>query len=203
LFIDAVYGEYNQFGPAIADELRRDDDTRELVLDTVVRPLLAWYELAGALALADAGVDTLLESLRRQVQRCVDMLAGGGLETAVLGITDGEVSEAGPTAVPSGLALLAPRFVDYPLASWALLDPLMRLWRAAHRIDEVDLIAEIGEWLAAAPFKVAAGRESLPDEVRSVTGFLGDHPELSRQLQDKADLAKDRPSRTSLIANRP
>ena len=49
--IDEIYREYAQFSPAIANELTTDDTARTMVLDIVVRPLLAWYTLAGDLGL--------------------------------------------------------------------------------------------------------------------------------------------------------
>src|SRR5260221_145191 len=46
--IDAIYDEYYQFSPGIAANLEQDAVARNAVLRIVVRPLLAWYTLAGA-----------------------------------------------------------------------------------------------------------------------------------------------------------
>ena len=40
-------GDYALFSPAIAAELEHDDVARLTVLAVIVRPLLAWYTLAG------------------------------------------------------------------------------------------------------------------------------------------------------------
>jgi len=76
------------------------------------------------------------------------------------------------------------------MATWALLDPLLRLWGAAS-VEEFDLVEQVGEWLIDAPYEAVAEAVepgSLGDAVRSVTGFLDNRPGLTQRLYERTSL---------------
>ena len=68
--IDVIYGEYAQFSPGIASELQQDETSREAVLHLVVRPLLAWYTLAGTLALEQADQEAASQAVQDVLNAC-------------------------------------------------------------------------------------------------------------------------------------
>jgi hypothetical protein len=183
--IEAVYGEYERFSPAIAAELTRDDVARDAVLDAVVRPLLAWYTLAGELGFGQGARD-FDAAVREVVESCPEQYGAvmvGLLESAGAGAWP-------PESTPSLLSDLAPRVADFPFASWAILDPLIRAWKT--RVDGLDVVEQVGQWLATAPLQLLdppTGTEALERELETLTGFLSFDPEQGRRLGERLSAA--------------
>ena len=179
--IDAIYDEYARFSPQIAAELRGDPGGQLLVLGHVVQPLFAWYRLAAAAALSpeDAeGRAGAAEALARARPR-----EGGAM---VLGLLEGLREGSVPLLVPPLLRDLAPRIADYRFAGWAILDPLIRLWRGAGR--PFDATAEIADWLADAPLDLLpqpCAACGLADDLDTVAGFLAFAPDRRARLADR------------------
>jgi hypothetical protein len=171
--IDSVYEEYWRFSPPIAAELR--DNPRELflVLGHVVRPLFAWYTLAAALALDP---DDAARQRAASEALAEERPHGGG--ELVLGLLETLRSGAPlPPDLPLLLCDLAPRIAEFRFASWAILDPLVRLWRGAG--EGFDARGEIADWLAAAPLDhlppcVGCG---LASELETIAGFFAFAPD--------------------------
>ncbi len=163
--INAVYTEYADFSPAVAAQLTTDTTARALVLDTVVRPLLAWYTLAGALGLRE-GTDAVAAStadFHRAFPRT-------GVRTDELGdLAHGLLS----------------RTDELPLAAWALLDPLTAAWRC-HTLH-LDPAAEIADWLAGAPIDALGtqGGCTTEPERRVLIAFLDFSPEHRDRFEDR------------------
>lgn len=155
--IDAIYREYWQFSPAIAAELQHDPVRRQLVREVVVQPLVAWYALAGKLGLERAGEATIRDAVR-------------------------QVAEACPSGtMPDPLGAFAPQLrearAQFPFASWAILDPLLRVWSAVQ--EGRDVVEDVARWLASAPiesFDVPA------HELEVLSGIMAFHPDARRQL---------------------
>jgi hypothetical protein len=204
--IEVVYGEYYEFSPGIAAELRANPLAREAVLATVVRPLLAWYGLAGALALEredEAAVSGAVAEMAA---------ARGGLDGGMIGglLERIRAGEALPASAPGFLVELAPRVAaaaGHRNAAWAILDPLIRAWRmeVANREAVVD---EVGEWLATAPLEYLApgpDPELLDEELRVLAGFLAFRPlaraELGARLRTAWPGAADALRRAGMLSS--
>lgn len=184
--IEAIYLEYESFSPPIAAELHEDAATRGLVLDCVVRPLFAWYRLAGTLAL-----DLGNQSARRQeaqlavAEACPpDALADAEMIVSLLEAL--RVSAPLPAGLPPLLRGLVPRIAELRFVPWAILDPLIRMWRAAS--EGRDVTSEVADWLAAAPLErlpQPSDPEALRTELALVAGFLAFAPDRRHTLGDR------------------
>ncbi len=174
--IEAIYDEYAEFSPAIAAELTTDAAARRLVLDSVVRPLLAWYTLAGALGLRDDP----------------DTVAAATIDFHASFPPSGLVHEPGAEIARLSQEVLAR--TDLPLATWAILDSLTAAWRC--RTEHLDPAAEIAHWLVDAPLEslgsgwggASSGETGVPDidrELETLTGFLDFAPQHRQELVQK------------------
>lgn len=172
--IDSIYADYARFSPAIASGLHGNAFARNLVLGLVVKPLFAWYRLAGVLGLEPENSEAqsawraaLVEAgaVHRQLAPMLSLLAAAR--------TDAE--RAGP--VPPQLRQLAAQLEELPHATWALLDPLTRICKIAD--EGSDPAAEIADWLACAPIEAARGpvsRADLRRERSTIAGFFSFAP---------------------------
>ncbi|MEO8166024.1 MAG: hypothetical protein ABI619_11580, partial [Betaproteobacteria bacterium] len=79
--ISVIYDEYAQFSPGIAGELEQDAFARQAVLWIVVRPLLAWYTLAGTLALEQADQKAVSQAKRGVLKACPRFLGRSSIVT--------------------------------------------------------------------------------------------------------------------------
>ena len=79
--IDVIYREYSQFSPGIAAELQQDAVARMAVLWIVVRPLLAWYSLAGTLVFEQADQNVVNQAVREVLSVCPRYLGGSSIAT--------------------------------------------------------------------------------------------------------------------------
>jgi hypothetical protein len=192
--MDAIYREYYRFSPRIAIELRHDDAAREGVLALAVHPLIAWYSLAEAIALAPENTGA---ATREVLDSCPDNIDAAMVAAAMAAIRAGEVIPAGAPPILSYLAARARNVARLPFACWAILDPLARIWTSvAHDLDAED---EARLWLASAPLEalsppdhdlldielalLAAGPLSRPGDRREMGGRLVvAWPEARQQL---------------------
>lgn len=181
--IEAVYDEYARFSPAIAAELYQDATARGTVLASIVRPLFAWYMLAGTLGFE--GDDR--HACRRAAQDVLDACPPDLDGRTIVGLLEALRSGAPlPPVLPPMLLELAPRAAEFRYASWAILDPLIRAWRSA--IDDLDVVEEVAQWLAGAP---------LEDLVRPV-----DAASLEAELAVIADFLAFSPSKRTVVGER-
>lgn len=181
--IDVIYGEYEQFSPGIAAKLQQDAITREAVLQTVVRPLLAWYTLAGTLAFEPADQKAINQAAQDVLKVCPQYLGGISIITLLEAIRAGEEL---PANTPPVLLDLAPRIAHFQFASWAILDPLIRAWRSA--TDQLDVVDEVAQWLVTAPLEALSAPsdpEILDAELGVLADFLDFKPAVRQQLGER------------------
>jgi hypothetical protein len=161
--IERIYAEYYRFSPAIAAQLDQAATPREATLRLVVRPLLAWYALAAALAF-DHTDRVALRQAKRALDDACPRLAGRAAVVSVL-----ESLLAGkpvPAGAPRMLRQFAPQIeaaARLPFARWAILDALLLAWRpATHR----DPAAAVAQWLASAPLEQLPLQAGAPFEAQ-------------------------------------
>lgn len=183
--IEAIYREYAQFSPAIAADLEQDTVSRQAVLWVVVRPLVAWYSLAGKL-----GLERDEESVRAAVQQvaeaCPRYLSPASIASMLEVVRSGREL---PETAPDLLREFAPKIADaarFPFASWGILEPLVRVWTAA--AEGRDVVEEVAQWLAGAPidsFLIPASPQQLESELEVLSGIMAFHPAARRQLGER------------------
>lgn len=147
--IDAIYREYWQFSPGVADQIRTSDAARLSVMTLVVKPLFAWFQLAGQLALAPADREAAARAERALRAACPRYLGPARVANYLRQLRD---DSAVPASMPALVAQLAPglnQALGLPLVRWAVLDPLLRAWQCA--ADGREGRGEVARWLAAAP----------------------------------------------------
>ena len=200
--IDAVYAEYEQFSPAIAAELYHDSTTRAVVLATIVRPLLAWYRLAGTLGFEHGNQS----ACRRAAQAAMDACPQDFDGTMIVDMLESLRSDAAlPPFMPPLLRELAPRIAEFQFAPWAILEPLIRVWRAA--TERLDVVDQVAQWLIEAPLdRLPRTMEAdwLEAELRVIADFLaftlGRRTELGARLLSAWPDAAGALQRADLIA---
>jgi hypothetical protein len=184
--IDVIYRDYSQFSPAIAAELEQDMIAQKAVLWVIVRPLLAWYTLAGILALEQADPKTVKPAAQDVLNACPQYL-GGSLIIALLEAI--RAGEALPADTHPLLLEFAPRIQEAArlrFASWAILDPLIRAWRSTR--DHLNVVDEVAQWLATAPLEALAppsDPQMLNVELGVLAGFFNFRPMARRQLGER------------------
>jgi hypothetical protein len=151
--IDAIYDEYFQFSPRIANQLRQDDVARDMTLQMVVRPLLAWYTLAGKLGL-ESGCGC---ALGQATQDVIDACPAEQRQ---------HVLELLNTVVGSELT---PRLANMRFAPWAILEPLKLAWTSDG--GHASLTEAMAQWLARAPFE-ALPSEAIPSQLEAELAVL-------------------------------
>ncbi|MBW2095842.1 MAG: peptidase [Deltaproteobacteria bacterium] len=184
--IDVIYDEYFQFSPAIAAELQQNAFAKGAVLQNVVRPLLAWYTLAGVLALGGADQKAVNKAARDVLNACPQHLGKYSIISLLNAIREGE---ALPTDTPSFLLKFAPKIQEaarFPFASWAILDPLVRVWRSV--TDRLDVVDEVAQWLATAPLEELdppSDLKLLDAELGVLGDFFDFRPAVRPQLGER------------------
>src|SRR6266498_456915 len=129
--IDLIYRDYSQFSPEIAAELEQDVVAQKAVLWVVVRPLLAWYSLAGRLAQEPADQKAANQAAQEVLNACPQYLGGSSIIPLLEAIRGGGALPA--DAHPLFLEF-APRIQEAArlrFASWEIIDPLIKAWRSA------------------------------------------------------------------------
>ena len=121
--IEAIYAEYERFSPPIAAELHEDAATRGVVLSFVVRPLFAWYRLAGTLALDLGNQSARLQEAQLAVAEACppDALADAEMIVGFLEALRG--SAPLPAGLPPLLRELAPRIAEITAGPFAVKHP--------------------------------------------------------------------------------
>lgn len=181
--IESIYQGYYQFSPQIADNLQQDASARNAVLGIVVRPLLAWYTLAGVMALKSHDDEAVSQALREVVNACPQFLGSSLIPSLLEKIRDGKPL---PVLAPKLLRQFAPRLqhvAQLRFASWAIFDPLIRVWRTATTSEQ--LITAVSEWLATAPLEALepiGNPELLETDLSSLASFFDFQPQARRQL---------------------
>ena len=181
--IREVLREYYRFSPGIAAALEKDDAARTAVLEIVVRPLVAWYNLAVILGLEQSDAKTV----EHHAQAVLDACSGdpGDLSIAALfeAIRSGKpLPENAPQAILP-IAHKAKAAARLPYASWAIFDPLLRVWSL--RKSQSNVVDEVAQWLGAAPlegFSSPSDQQALDGELNIVAGFFDFRPSARRQL---------------------
>ena len=150
--IDAIYEQYWHFSPAIADQIRDSDSARMGVLTLVVRPLFAWYGLAGKLALCPTDTIAIQRAEMELLAACPRHLGRSKVVTFLSALARGDPL---PASAPTLAVQLAPKLRDalaLPLANWAIFYPLVRTWSGA--AERLDMKREVAGWLGSAPVEV-------------------------------------------------
>ncbi len=179
--IDAVYDEYWRFSPPIADRISADAATQQGALLAVVRPLLAWYGLAGTLALGKGDGRAELALLE---EACPGWMAPATIAALVGALRrDGAVPDDAPDFVRSIAAQLA-LGASLPLVDWAILRPLQTCWELA--ASDGDIRSAVAAWLSDAPVERLAQKPSA-EEVSAVAGLLDFDPLARRHLIARFD----------------
>jgi len=184
--VDLIYRDYVQFSPPIAVELEQDPIARQIARCAIVRPLLAWYSLAGVLAFEHADAKAVQHATDELLSACPKDFAGASMMTLLDAIGAGTMFP--PDSYPL-LAKFAPRLqaaTRLRFGSWAILDPLRRLWRSA--THGVDLADQVAEWLAAAPLEALAPPSDphVGDmEFEVLAGFFDFKPTARFKLGDR------------------
>lgn len=197
--IDVIYREYYQFSPGIAAELERDALARQAMLWIVVRPLLAWYTLAGMLALDQADQKEVNQAAQDVLSACPRYLGGSSIASLLETLRS---EKPLPTDAPQLLLGFAPRIQEAArlrFASWAILDPLVRAWTSVTR--HLDVVDEVSQWLATAPLEALAppsDPERLDQELRALASFFDFRPTARQQLGER--LAGAWPDATATLA---
>lgn len=150
--LDEIYRDYYRFSPRIADDLNRDAVLRNQVLVAGVRPLLAWYALAGVLALDRHDA----HAVRHAAQTVLDACSGQEPSPAsTVDLIDAlRCGRPLPADAPAPFGYLATRLQEaphLPFAQWAIFDPLIRAWTCV-AIGQ-DVVAQAEQWLALAPLE--------------------------------------------------
>jgi hypothetical protein len=180
--IERVYNEYYQFSPAIAAQVQQDDMARIATLGIVVRPLLAWYTLAGALALPEAGQNVVRNAVDEILNACLNSPIRPSISSMLDAIRSGAPL---PEGAPEMILSFEPRLrqaAKLPYASWAILDPLVRMWSLD--TGNPDLAHEVSQWLAAAPIetlKRPAKVVELEAQLAILATFFDFEPNARRQ----------------------
>ena len=181
--IDVIYREYYQFSPDIAAELQQDGEARVLVLSLIVRPLLAWYSLAGTLALEQSNEQAVRQATRDVANACPPYLGGASIISLLEAIRGGEALPADSHPLLLEFAARFQEAAQLRFASWAILDPLIRVWRSA--TDQLDVVDEVAQWLATAPLEALAppsDPELLELELGVLASFFDFRPAARGQL---------------------
>jgi hypothetical protein len=196
--IDAIYVDYYRFSPAIAAELDLAILPRQAALRIVVRPLLAWYKLAGALAFAHAEHETVRHAAHELSSACPRLLGRASIARQIAALRAGQPV---PASAPELLRRFAPRIeaaVQLPFAAWAILDALVLAWNPATHKDPAGAVAQ---WLGAAPLDalpMSQGVAQLDLDLGALARLFDFAPSARTTLGQR--LAQARPDAAVLLA---
>lgn len=181
--IDEIYREYEQFSPAIAESIEDDALVRQAVLRVVVRPLVAWYSLAGKLAL-DSGDHRGIEAAVRALDAACPRYLGAASIVAALNTLNSEQGGAvSGSIIPAAFRARVQAALGFKNATWAILDPLVRAWTCA--TERRDVIGEVAGWLAHAPLDLLSPvdpHEDAERECAALSAFMNFRPDARREL---------------------
>jgi hypothetical protein len=181
--IAEILREYYQFSPEIAAHIDKDEAARRFVLGMVVRPLMAWYSLAVSLGLELSDAKTAECHVHEALDACAVDPSSFSIPAVLEAIRSGKpLPEDSPGAILPFMdrAREAARLRS---ASWAILDPLVRLWTLRER--RADVVDELSEWLGNAPLETLLRPEDpdvLDNDLKTLSGFFDFRPAARRQL---------------------
>jgi hypothetical protein len=185
VLIDAVYSQYWQFSPAVAKKIETNKLARQGALVAAIRPLLAWYQLAGHLGFDHRATRAVEDATKVLRDACPRWMSPSSLAELIAKIRR---REPVPANAPRALRDLAPRLhqaAALPLVDWAMLRPLQTCWAIA--ADRLDPVAEIANWLADAPIDqmdaLPAGDPAVHAD--AVGALLAFDPAAQRRLLDR------------------
>jgi len=196
--IDQIYADYYRFSPAIAAELDQSAAPREVTLRLVVRPLLAWYALAGALAFEHTDKAALRRASAELSSACPRLLSRAAIAGVLESLLAGQPI---PSGAPRMLRQFAPQIeaaARLPFARWAILDALALAWSpASHRKPA----AAVGQWLASAPLDRLPAPRGMQFEAQlgALARFFDFDPAARLQLGER--LARARPDAAAALAD--
>lgn len=176
--IDAIYVEYASFSPPLAHALEQDDAARSLGLAFVVRPLLAWYALAGRLALDPDDTEGIQAATNAWREACPHPAIARELGAFVESLRNGGPC---PATAPSWLEATAPHLQHacrLKLVGWAIVEPLLRSWAT----DGRDPQALVAGWLASAPLTVFPGAMATPRVLSELSLLFRFQPRAKLEL---------------------
>jgi hypothetical protein len=181
--IDVILDEYYQFSPRIAAEIQQDAAARQSVLRIAVRPLLAWYTLAGALALDHADQKVIGCAVEDVARVCASQPEASSIAAVLETICSDRPLPANAPRLLLDFAATLREAARFRFASWAILDPLVRVWTSAAR--GLYVVEEVAGWLASAPLEMLTpprDPELLDLELRTLADFLSFTPRAQRQI---------------------
>ena len=180
--IDLIYDEYFRYSPEIAKRVENDRMTQQAVLAVVVRPLLAWYSLAGELALSGAGPAANLAA-RAVADACPVFLGRAKIAASLDALRAGEPLPPDATRLMGELVPRIREAAQTRFVAWAVLNPLARLWNAAAHGH--DMAEAVSAWLADAPLDAVTppGHPSALDfELATLARLLAFNPAVKPVL---------------------
>ena len=176
--IARIYEDYASFSPALAGALAQDPFAKQAVLDLIVRPLLAWYSVAGVLALDQRKPAALNNACQAVLNSCPHPFAAGRLITLLEALRAGEPLPGPGHPLMHFFAPSLRAAAGLPFASWAILEPLLRVWRAAMD-DRPDLVEQVAQWLAGAAIETLGRPEDTQQfeaELQALAAFFDFQP---------------------------
>jgi hypothetical protein len=197
--INEILREYYRFSPEIARLLEKDAVARRAILAVVVRPLIAWYALVSALGLERGDSDAVSHAAQGLLDACPRLIGESRIAPLLEAIQAG--SPTPPNGAPEQLCVFWPRITQIAglhLASWALLDALVRAWTITSR--HADVLSEVADWLATAPLaEILPSNDpnELEVELASLAEFFDFEPRARRELGNR--LARAWPSATESL----
>ena len=168
--MDAIYRDYYRFSPRIAAEMQRDPLIRDVVLSIAVRPLVAWYTLANVLALTPTDDLAIVDATSAIWESFPQGFNAQDVAAGLRSIQAGEPLPADASLIFIYLAERIQQAPRMPFASWAILEPLVRVWTAYAAGS--DMRDSLQAWLVAAPLETLeppVGQE-LDDELAFLAG---------------------------------
>jgi hypothetical protein len=195
--IDQIYDDYYRFSPAIAAELDQSAAPREVTLRLVVRPLLAWYTLAGTLAFEHTDKAALRRATAELASACPRLLGRAVISGVLESLLAGKPI---PSGAPRMLQEFAPQIeaaARLPFARWAILDALALAWNPATHGKPA---AAVAQWLASAPLDRLPAPKGVRFEAQlgALARFFDFDP--AARLQLGARLARARPDAAAALA---
>jgi hypothetical protein len=187
--IDAVYEEYWQFSPAVAEKLDANKLARQGALLAAVRPLVAWYQLSGDLAFDHRNTTAVENATKTPHDACPRWMSSSSLADLIATLRR---REPVPANAPQTLRELAPHLhqaASLPLVDWAVLRPLQMCWMiAAQRLNPA---SEIADWLSDAPVDRGAALATADHVAHAdaVGALLAFNPAAQRRLLDRLQAA--------------
>ncbi|MBA5635714.1 peptidase [Duganella sp. LX20W] len=170
--IDAIYDQYWRFSPALADQIAESEAARMGVMALVVRPLFAWFQLAGQLALAPDDTAAVRQAEKELRSACPRYLSPAKVASYLALLLRGEPLPAGAPGLVTQLEPQLRSALALPLVQWAIFEPLQRTWHGA--AERLDMRSQVAAWLGAAPLDcvMSPTPQQLEEELASLASLV-------------------------------